>query len=243
LYLWKEVLASLNKETQMDIQSIPYSIPPAQPAYMDANLVLWLAFYSANTRDYSRFGNNGSLNGPLWAKDRFGAVLSFDGVDDYVNVEHSDSLDLNTEITIELWFNIHKYYILSSQGIISKYEYNKAGFIFGVDANNGNRLNFTLTGSDGPLVISRTILSDYILPLNKWLYVAVLKDNQDEMRMYINGIPQSETRRFSYSYSIIRPLSVGKYMNMHFDGLISEVRIYNRALTANEIRRRFRGEI
>ena len=227
----------------MNTEILPYTIPPTKPAYLDPNLMLWLTFYATNVRDYSRFGNHGSLIGPIWTKDRFGACLSFDGVDDSVEVAHSQSLDLNKEISIETWFNIRKYYIVSSQAIVDKYDHTKAGYILGLDSFYSNKLHFTLTSSGDVTAISRTILADYALPLGNWFHVVAFKDSQNIMQMYINGIKQSQINTFNYAYGMSVPLKVGRYANRRFDGLVSEVRIYNRALTANEIRRRFRGEI
>jgi hypothetical protein len=226
----------------MNTQILPYTIPPKRPAYLDQNLVLWFAFYSTNAKDYSRFGNHGSILGPVWARDRFGACLSFDGVDDSVEAVHSSSLDLNAEVSIETWFNIRKYYIVNSQALVDKYDHTKAGYILGIDSFFSNKLHFSLT-SFNDVLVTKTILSDYTLPLTTLFHVVALKDSQGMMQMYINGIKQSQTERFNYPYSINIPLKIGKYANRRFDGLISEVRIYNRALTVNEIRRRFRGEI
>src|SRR4051794_23666949 len=48
--------------------------------------------------------NPGTLNGPTRsAAGRFGAALSFDGVNDRVDVADSNSLDLSTGMTLEAW--------------------------------------------------------------------------------------------------------------------------------------------
>ena len=54
--------------------------------------------------DYSGNNNTGVLvNEPQWITGRFGSGLSFDDVDDYVEVAHSDSLNLSRELTVSAW--------------------------------------------------------------------------------------------------------------------------------------------
>ena len=59
---------------------------------------------SAIWRDLSRYNNNCALNNsPSFNTDGQGCIL-FDGVNDYGQVEHSDSLFINTGYTVEFWF-------------------------------------------------------------------------------------------------------------------------------------------
>jgi len=46
------------------------------------------------------------VNGPKWTNGKFGQALSFDGVDDYVEVPHSSTLGFpaGTSFTLALWF-------------------------------------------------------------------------------------------------------------------------------------------
>ena len=59
---------------------------------------------SGSAIDSSGNGNAGTLSGPVTtAAGRFGQALSFDGVNDLVNVADSSSLDLTTAMTLEAW--------------------------------------------------------------------------------------------------------------------------------------------
>ncbi len=54
--------------------------------------------------DSSGRGNVGSVSGAVWsASGRFGSALSFDGVNDWVTVADSSSLDLSGGMTVEAW--------------------------------------------------------------------------------------------------------------------------------------------
>ncbi|MCD6165610.1 hypothetical protein J7K19_02730, partial [bacterium] len=55
--------------------------------------------------DISGNGNNCTIYGAKWTKGKYGSALQFDGVDDYVEVPHSVSLNITDAITIEAWIN------------------------------------------------------------------------------------------------------------------------------------------
>jgi hypothetical protein len=58
--------------------------------------------------DSSNNGNTGTLvNGPQWVDGIRGNALTFDGVDDYVDVLDSNNLDVSQSITIEAWVKPH----------------------------------------------------------------------------------------------------------------------------------------
>src|SRR5262245_9330812 len=54
--------------------------------------------------DLSGNNNTGVLsNGPLWTDGKFNGAVSFDGVDDYIEVAHSASLNITRELTVSAW--------------------------------------------------------------------------------------------------------------------------------------------
>lgn len=57
-------------------------------------------------KDSSGNGNSGTLiNGPKWVDGKFGDALQFDGVDDYVEVSASKSLEMGkSDLTLSFWF-------------------------------------------------------------------------------------------------------------------------------------------
>jgi hypothetical protein len=84
--------------------------------------------------------------------------------------------------------------------------------------------------------------------LNQWQHIAAVFDH-GAMRLYVNGILGAEKR------TNVRPISVlekdrdpavgignagGRYYSMPFNGIIDEVRIYNRALSEAEVDERMR---
>ncbi|MBI4647080.1 MAG: hypothetical protein HY738_10945 [Bacteroidia bacterium] len=82
-------------------------------------------YFNGNADDESGNGNNGTVNGATLSTDRFGNInstYSFDGIDDYIVVPHSSSLDLTTAITRCAWIRPTAFYQGECQGnnIISK---------------------------------------------------------------------------------------------------------------------------
>ena len=60
-------------------------------------------------KDSSGTGNDGTIEGGAkWVNGKFGKGLSLDGSDDYVEIEHDDSLNVGAEHTIALWFKLDK---------------------------------------------------------------------------------------------------------------------------------------
>ena len=53
--------------------------------------------------DQSEYKNDGTIYGAKWIKGRFGYALKFDGIDDYVRVEHSTSLNIKGSLTVMAW--------------------------------------------------------------------------------------------------------------------------------------------
>ena len=67
------------------------------PSYVTTNgLVGWWPF-NGNANDESGNGNNGTVNGATLTADRFGVAnkaYGFDGVDDFISVNHNQVLNL-----------------------------------------------------------------------------------------------------------------------------------------------------
>jgi hypothetical protein len=180
--------------------------------------------------DMTNNGNHGELiNGTSYDSGSLGA-LSFDGVNDYVNLGSRTltgpatfSIWLKTDQTSgdQVWFGLGSYDWSNSIGIM----------------NWGN--NLTLFGSSG-----YSILDSHLLIRNgNWVNVVVTQTDSTNATItsYINGVfGTQQTNKTGISYS-----STANYIgmrfdnNVHFNGKISQVSIYNRALSETEIRKNY----
>src|SRR5262245_36486380 len=78
------------------------------PASAASPIGYWSFDQSSGTtvRDLSGNGNTGTLiNGPIWSSGKFAYGLSFSGGDQYVEIAHSDSLNVTRELTLSAWIH------------------------------------------------------------------------------------------------------------------------------------------
>ena len=151
--------------------------------------------------------------------------MSFDGVDDYVDFgDVSEVEGLNT-ISVEAWIN--PFSLNNNRSFIVAKE-----DVWYFNIENG-LLTFTIHGE--------LTLTEYIIPqTNNWYYVVGVSDN-NSTKLYVNGLlidSVSSTAITTSNY----PLSVGARYEMpastwtdNFDGDIDQVRIWDVALSQQEI--------
>ena len=183
--------------------------------------------------DFSGGGNTGTCtNCPVpvdGVPGTRGTALSFDGVDDVVSVPHSASLNITGAITIGAW--IRRNVIDRQDDVIHK---TGGGYLFRVLVNaSQNRLQFNVQDSGG---VWRGVSSNPNAVSNtEWHHVAVSYE-RPTVRFYVNGQPWGTGVRDFDMLSTLGELLIGSFWRTGFySGLIDDVRIYNRALTASEI--------
>jgi len=64
--------------------------------------------FEINAKDYSDYGNDGTISGTTWEASKttgiIGNALQFDGIDDYIYIKDSNSLDFINKKSWEIWF-------------------------------------------------------------------------------------------------------------------------------------------
>jgi hypothetical protein len=187
----------------------------------------------ATTADLSGNGNTGTLVGATrTTAGRFGGALSFDGTNDSVNVPDSASLDLTTGMTVEAWVQPD---ILATKWRTVAAKDQTGRLAYALYANRNTSRPWTEIYAGGAV---RGAAGTTQLPVAQWTHLATTYDGA-ALRLYVNGTQVSST---SYAGSIV--VSSGLFRiggnsiwGEWFDGLIDEVRVYNRALSAEEIQR------
>jgi len=210
-----------------------------------AGLVGHWGFDEATTTtayDSSGNANNGTLtNGPTRTASsgcKISQCLSFDGVDDYVRVSAATSLNTTSKITILAWIKPQG---SSGQPIV---EYNN-GLTYGVHFwqwNSFDQLYVNLIDTAGG---NHTLTSPAgQFTAGNWYFVGVTYDG-NYARLYVNGNEVASASLGSFTLQTTYDLAIGKRLSSTniFNGLIDDVRIYNRALSADEVRQIYKARV
>ena len=183
--------------------------------------------------------NAGTLvNGPLRVPGKIDGALSFDGVDDVVNVPDSNSLDLSNRMTIALWFKPSRLLnSLSGRKDLLK-KLNAYWLMIGYPQSDG-KLAFVFN-SGSPLVKSTT--SSW--QSNVWCHAVATYDG-GQMKLYINGVLESAAATAMPANVNTSPLQIGgnSDFNIFFPGCIDDVRLYNIALSDSDVSSLFQNGV
>src|SRR6266536_5688534 len=182
--------------------------------------------------DFSTNGNNGTLtNGTAWVTGWSSNALSFDGADDFVEVPYSPSLGITGDITVAAW--IKRGALGDYGGIMAKTDGNNMwDYDFYIDGDN---LHFWSDNQSPQNTFSTATISD-----TEWHHVAATRSGET-VTFYIDGGPVGTATVSGDSADNPVPVRIGTdgpgYSgDSMFNGLIDDVRIYNRALSLAEIR-------
>jgi len=188
--------------------------------------------------DSSGNGNDGVIYGATWVEGKYGYGLLFNGVDNYVEVPHSTSLDITNAITIEAWVKMNS---MKDMAIVGK-EYNQYGFVYGMGW-------LTPGGKPPRKFIGRTATGGstnevgYIWsPAFEQFYHLTFTYDNSFMKLYIDGVKVASLKQSGSFNSNDKSLIIGMRSgnnDLYFNGIIDEVSIYKRALSAEEIKTRY----
>ena len=193
---------------------------------------------SGNSNNCTAYNTNGT--GLAWTTGKKGGAIYFDGVDDYLNCGAGSSIDFSTgDFSVAFWFKPSA--TTSGAHIIDK---GTGGLIDGYGVIIGDT-NTTLVGAvsfmtdgDGSGGGKQYVTGTTILYADNWYYVTAARSSGIKY-LYVNGVIENTSSDSRELSDISRPLYMAQAQvdNLRwFNGIIDEVRIYNRALTENEIK-------
>ena len=194
--------------------------------YLDAANPTSYVSGSTNWNDLSRSALSGSLiNGPTFSSANNGSIV-FDGVNDYVDCGTDSSLDFGVgSATISAWFKTT----------------NTVGALCTKRASTGFQL-YVFSGrlyADGAGTPTGGYSTSNV-NTNTWKHGVVVYDRSGGLiRLYVNGVADGTTALGGTTLTDVGRCNIGR-ANLgapgdYFNGSISTVQIYNRALSAQEV--------
>jgi len=191
--------------------------------------------------DSSDYGNGGTLaNGPQWVPGNDGGALYFDGTDDYVDLGTPGELHLSDNYTYTAWFKVGTN-INGDSGV----QYllcigSRSDLLFGVEDGVGINGDLSLHYYDTAASFHAVGVGQTVWSSDEWHMVAGTKDSATGHKIYLDGeLKNSDTNTNNDNHATDRMISLGARAwtgHQYFNGTIDDVRIYNRALTLEEIR-------
>lgn len=176
-------------------------------------------------------GNHGTIFGdPTWANDpQRGWCLDLDGQDDYVDVGEDSSLTFDDAITVACWIKVRRF-DRNWNAIITKGD----DWVL-ARTRDDDRVAFLclgLTGGGWPEVYSNDVND------GEWHHIAGAYDGE-ELCLYQDGARvagKAVHGRINRNWKQVLIGENGQTYNRFWNGLIDDVRLYGRALEAEEIR-------
>jgi len=184
--------------------------------------------------DSSGNGNNGTINGATWVDGKLGKALSFDGIDDYV-LASPISLP---KFTITLWTKRNGTQTDNTNIFTDIYNPPAPKVNYQI-AFLGNNLVGGIYNSGWTYTPGVTLQSDV------WKYVVLTYDGAN-LILYIDGVIGSSAPLVTTPSSGNSGIRIGRRADGtadYYKGCIDEVAIYNRALSADEIKAHYEGGI
>jgi hypothetical protein len=174
-------------------------------------------------------GHHGTLHGPKPTKGIIDGALHFDGVNDYVLVPASADLPYgSTARTITMWLFTNPSSWRNNATSPFHYGLRSRSQAFGLDMHPHPRMQFYTWEDD--LVFNTNVAPE------GWVHVALTYDGNRIIRAYTQGQLRGSKTLGGVLNTGFSDIQIGTFAHWYFTGSIDDVRIYDRALSAEEVR-------
>jgi uncharacterized protein (TIGR02145 family) len=189
--------------------------------------------FNGNTDDESGNGNSPTFSSVSPVADRFNienSAVALNGVDSYIQIPHSTSLDFTGEISVSVWINPSQVNI-EQQTISSKGGgWSRAGWLLTLI---NDKVRWHLGDGTSEAIFD----TETSIPANKWSHiVATWKDGV--MSVYINGVLDNASASWAgglVSNTYDHYIGKNDNIDFYFNGMIDDERVYSRAIDDLEI--------
>jgi hypothetical protein len=222
-----------------------------------------VAYYKFNgdVKDYSGNNNDGTYYGGVFGTGRKGdsnGAIALNGSSDYVLLKNSSSLNLTKQISICAWYYATPFYGNGTNAVVTKQEMidSKIKYQFHLCItgsyypNATSSIGFVAGNIPNNLGINTSGYGSETIPFNytyftysayNWYFIVGTYDGQF-IKLYINGVLnawRSKNGDLEINNNDVfigkSPNEIDRPNNDYLKGKIDEVRIYNRALSPEEI--------
>ena len=215
--------------------------PSLEAQTINDSLILYLPF-NGNANDASGNGNNGIVHNATLTTDRSGITNSayrFNGSNSYIEIAPSASLSkiyTSSEVTIAAWINIRNWY--NNWNVFAVFEQYDPSTDWGSVLLEANWASGGILFESG--YNTSYIGSDYTWQFNEWHHLAVTYSKlTDSAKFYVDGnLIGAKEYHEAFSPDTVNAYAIGRSLSgpdEYSDGMIDEVRIYNRALRDSEL--------
>jgi hypothetical protein len=231
-----------NSDSTFNAVVVPPLAPlPAEQPKDDVDLVGHWKFdepSGAIALDSSEYGHHGSTVGtPERVPGKFDEALSLDGVTDYVTIPDMPSLRLSSTQTVSTWYKWGEGGSNNWRRLVGKGDYWNRNYGLWIRPEmNWILFQIYSQGRKGCEVGNRTVASDA-----NWHHLAGTYDGST-FRIYLDGelvgIKACAITPSNTNHPVTIGFASGKWEdpdNIQFDGLIDDVKIYNRVLSDCEV--------
>ncbi|MCP4453815.1 MAG: hypothetical protein GY809_20325, partial [Planctomycetes bacterium] len=186
--------------------------------------------------DSSGNGLDGSFNGdPQWVAGQMGGALEFDG-DDSVEIPHNPLLSITDEITVAAWTNMNTG-ASGEMAIVSKGRWAANDLPYELTETAGSEIYWQFHDDEG-----RDSCAPASPPAGEWHHIAATYDGE-VFKCYIDGALGDEFAYVGTMPENTSAVTIGQRSGggTHYEGMIDEVQIHDRALSEAEVLDVMRG--
>lgn len=191
-------------------------------------------------RDSSGKGNDGKIYGAAWVEGKVGKALSFDGKG-YVDCGNDISLDLTKDFTIELWAYFKD---TNPQGLVGRGLTGSSGYLAYSGWGTLYLRLFSSAGENKSISKTTQVTANGGQVSGKWSHLVFVREEKMG-QIYSDGVditasrdiltgPKSNSEKLYIGCAQLPQL-------YNTNGFLDEVKVYNRALSVEDVKESFVG--
>jgi len=177
--------------------------------------------------DASGKGNDGTAKGTQWVNGKYGKALQFDGATSIVDIPYSVDMMPVEGATIAVWLYPTD---ATRSCVVGQFE------AYGLALFTNLQLKSVIWGDDW-------VMDDITIPMKEWSHIAMTWDVANaERKIFVNGKQVAEKGDALPIPNVQNDFGIGIWIGWPaawgddwFMGIMDDVKLWNRALTAEEV--------